>query len=131
MANLIDLLLKKDYHERPEIGKVFTMILNIKNNNYKEKILNFRDFDEISLNILKINQEKYSFEKHERYNMNNILNLNKGEIYIVNRTDINEEHGSVKFHRNSNVDESDCNKLPLSGILQICLLEFIMLLWHI
>ena len=39
--NLIDLLLKKDYHERPEIDEVLEMILNIRGNKNKPRKIFF------------------------------------------------------------------------------------------
>ena len=48
--NIIDLLLKKDYHERPEIDEVINKIKKIKES---IKPSNYKDLDNISLNILK------------------------------------------------------------------------------
>ena len=48
--NIIDLLLKKDYHERPEIDEVINKIKKIKE---YIKPSNYNDLDNISLNILK------------------------------------------------------------------------------
>ncbi len=48
--NIIDLLLKIDYHERPEIDEVINKIKKIKES---IKPSNYKDLDNISLNILK------------------------------------------------------------------------------
>ena len=52
--NIIDLLLKKDYHERPEIDEVINKIKKIKE---YIKPSNYNDLDNISLNILKRNMD--------------------------------------------------------------------------
>ena len=53
--NIIDLLLKANSNERPEIDKIINMIKNIKQS---FTISNHKDLDNISLNILKKNVEK-------------------------------------------------------------------------
>ena len=54
--NIIDLLLKTDYHERPEIDEVIKSIKKIKESNLI-KSSNHNDLDNISLNILQRNDE--------------------------------------------------------------------------
>ena len=54
--NIIDLLLKTDYHERPEIDEVIKSIKKIKESNLT-KPPNHNDLDNISLNILQRNDE--------------------------------------------------------------------------
>ena len=57
--NIIDSLLKVDYHERPDINDVIKRIKKIKESNLIKKA-NREDLDNISLNILKrkeINEE--------------------------------------------------------------------------
>ena len=58
--NIIDLLLKKDYHERPEIDEVINKIKKIKES---IKPSNYKDLDNISLNILKRNNNEQSSKK--------------------------------------------------------------------
>ena len=53
--NIIDLLLKTDYHERPEIDEVIESIKKIKESNLI-KTSNLNDLDNISLNILQRNE---------------------------------------------------------------------------
>ena len=53
--NIIDLLLKTDYHERPEIDEVIESIKKIKESNII-KTSNLNDLDNISLNILQRNE---------------------------------------------------------------------------
>ena len=54
--NIIDLLLKTDYHERPEIDEVIKSIKKIKESNLI-KSSNHNDLDNISLNMLQRNDE--------------------------------------------------------------------------
>ena len=61
--NIIDLLLKVDYHERPEIDEVINMIEKIK---YSIESSSNNDLDNISLNIL--NNKKEKGEKLENIN---------------------------------------------------------------
>ena len=61
--NIIDLLLKTDYHERPEIDEVIEGIKKIKESNLI-KALDHNDLDNISLNILQRNE----FDKVNKLN---------------------------------------------------------------
>ena len=66
--NIIDLLLKDNSDERPEIDEVINMIKNIKES---FKALNNKDLDNISLNILKKKVEKKEKLKKNK-NMKNL-----------------------------------------------------------
>ena len=67
----------------------------------------------------------YNSKDYDTKNNNEMLCLNNGDTIYTIATFVNESHLNVKFHLNINLDESDMKTENLSGILQICLLEFI------
>ena len=78
--NIIDSLLKVDYHERPDINEVIEKIEEIKKNNLIKK--SNRDYlDNISLNILK-RKEINKTNKLNTFNKNEIL-VNKEFVEFV------------------------------------------------
>ena len=83
-------------------------------------------FEKIMQLIFK-NKDFYFIYKTKEYegNENEILNLEEGDTIMALKTVINESHVDVKFHLNPEMNEADMKTVPLSGILQICLLEFI------
>ena len=78
--NIIDSLLKVDYHERPDINEVIEKIEKIKKNNLIKKA-NCEYLDNISLNILK-RKEINKPNKLNTFNKNEIL-VNKEFVEFV------------------------------------------------
>ena len=80
--NIIDSLLKVDYHERPDINEVIEKIEEIKKNNLIKKA-NCEYLDNISLNILK-RKEINKPNKLNTFNKNEIL-VNKEFVVVGGR----------------------------------------------
>ena len=59
--NFIDLLLKKNYEERPDINQVYALLIEIKKKLKFEKLSSLNSLDEISYGFL----QKYELEKDE------------------------------------------------------------------
>ena len=91
--NIIDIMLKLDYHDRPEIDEVFQLIYNIGKNNsiYNDKNLNI--LDEISVNIL----IKNKFILQSPLKNNQIVDKNK---LFENKT-IKLEKGKIEFQHDN------------------------------
>ena len=92
------------------------------------KSINYKDLKE-KIKVLIMNKNKfylsYKSKKYDTENENETLNLNQGDIIFTVLTTVDENRINTKFHLNPNLDESDMKTENLSGILQICLLEFI------
>ena len=104
MQNIIDLLLKTDYHERLEIDEVIESIKKIKESNLI-KTSNHKDLDNISLNILqrnefdkvnKLNSEKKG-EKNDETDIKNYKIIFLGEVGIGAKTSLIESIINIKF----------------------------------
>ena len=67
----------------------------------------------------------FNGKQYGKKNKKEILNFNKGDIIYTMLTVVDECHCNVAFHLNVNVDEADKSVVPLSGILQLCLLKYI------
>ena len=67
----------------------------------------------------------YKSKKDDKENGNEIIELKQGDKIYTILTIINESHVNVKFHLNTNLEEADMKTEKISGILLICLLEFI------
>ena len=93
------------------------------------KVINFKFLrDKIQKNLAFIDNHfcfEYNSKIYSKNNENDILNLNQGDIIMALKTVITEGRVKIKFHMDINLNEADKKVLPLSGILQICLLEFI------
>ena len=92
-----------------------------------EKSITYRELMEaIKGRITKHNHFYVTFngKKYTKDNKNDILNFNKSDKIYLFLTVVNESN-NVAFHLNPDVDESDAKVLPLSGILQLCLLKYI------
>ena len=67
----------------------------------------------------------HNSKAYKKENINDILNLEQGDIIYTYKTLIKENFFEGKFHKNPNVNEADMKTVELSGILKVCLLEFI------
>ena len=67
----------------------------------------------------------HNSKAYKKENINDILNLEQGDIIYTYKTLIKENFFEGKFHKNPNVNEADMETVELSGILKVCLLEFI------
>ena len=108
-----------DIFVQTEDGKKYTVEVpkKIKYKDLKEKIMPIFGHKHFYFN--------YKSKKDDNENENEILELKEGEIIFTILTIINESHVNVKFHLNTNLEEADMKTEKLSGILLICLLEFI------
>ena len=110
-----------DIFVQTEDGKSYTMEVprRIKYGELKEKIrlliFKHRHF------FLNYKSKKNDNENNE----NEILELKQGDKIFTVLTIVNESHVNVKFHLNTNLEEADMKTEKISGILLICLLEFI------
>ena len=109
-----------DIFVQTEEGKKYTLEV--------PKTIKYKDLKEKIEKLIIKNSRfyiSYNSKKYDKENNNETLFLSKGDVIYTIITFINECNIKVKFHSNVKLNESDMKKENLSGILQICLLEFI------
>ena len=94
------------------------------------KSISFKDLKEKIKNLIYKNYFFYFVINSKAYyddddeNKNDIIKLEQGDIIYTYKTLIKENY-YVHFHLHQNLDETDMKTVELTGILKICLLEYI------
>ena len=106
MAKYNWFIIKKDYHERPEIDEVINKIKKIKE---FIKTTNYKDLDNISLNILK----KKTGNNEQSSKIKNLNNNNKNQQKIEKEKKINKDETNNRDYKVVFLGSPECAKTKL------------------